>query len=97
MDHLHWLTISLLKSGAQAFMPVNKILHAALQGRHIDFSTHSESMGDQVRGTLWLELVQEPEPLLRKRERQNLWTCPCHKWWDLRSFALAQNLLDQLG
>src|SRR2546421_8677027 len=93
MDHLHWVPSSFLKGRAQAFVPTHQHLETLLQGLDVEIPQQTQCSGNEVGDVVWLQLVQEPQALLRKGEGDLLWTCHGHQRRDLSPLVLAQRLL----
>ena len=68
MDHLHRLPPLQGKSGAQTLMPLHSLLQAPLHHLNIEISLKTLGAGDEIGCATWLQLVQEPQPLLGKGE-----------------------------
>ncbi|RPK29356.1 hypothetical protein EES39_39940 [Streptomyces sp. ADI92-24] len=69
-DPLVALTLGLAEHGAQALVPSRDIGEGRFQGRYVEFATYPDGERDVVRRRRALQLVEEPEPLLGRRERQ---------------------------
>src|SRR6266702_4448474 len=68
MNNLDWLTAIETKSRPQDLMSSHYLMHAALQSLHIQLALQSSGAGNEVDGAPRLQLIQEPEALLGKRE-----------------------------
>jgi hypothetical protein len=69
-DHLHRRAVHLGEGGAQRLVAADDLAQRALQRRHVQRAAQRAARGDVVGGAPRLQPVQEPEPLLRERERQ---------------------------
>nr|QEO74612.1 hypothetical protein [uncultured bacterium] len=58
------------EDGPQHFMTSYDLTDAALQCGDIEFTAEANGAGNVICGASAFELVQEPQSLLRKRERQ---------------------------
>ena len=66
-DNLYWLTACYLKNRPQRLMPAEELVETLLHGRDNQCSTNPHRNRDVIGGTLWLQLIDDPQPLLRKR------------------------------
>src|SRR6185503_1933818 len=69
-NHLHRVSVDLDKTRAQAFVASDYLSESPLQRADVQLSFQQEVMSQVVERTIRLELVQEPESMLCKRERQ---------------------------
>src|SRR2546430_1477326 len=66
-DDLHWAPINGDESSAQGLMAPDDLVEALLERRDVELTGHVHGGGDVVGRTLRRQLMQKPEPLLRKR------------------------------
>src|SRR5262245_22146465 len=83
-DHLDRAAVHGYKGGAQGFVAVDEFVEAAFQRGHVELPRQTDGRGDDIAGEAGLQLVEEPEPLLRERERQLPLACD---WLDGRQAA----------
>ena len=95
-DYLNRKSRALLKGCAQDFVPLYQSAQAALQRCKMKRARETKSQRDIVPGTLRLPLMQEPQALLRKGERDRMGTIHTLQRGDLSPFVLASCLLNQL-
>src|SRR5439155_24244744 len=69
-DDLHGLAIDLRKTGAEALMPRDDFIDRGPQGSNIQIAAKTQSLRDVVLRASPFKLVDEPQTLLRKRNRQ---------------------------
>ncbi len=69
-DHLHRLAVPLHQRGAHRLVAAHQLRDAAPQRRHVQRAAQAEPAGHVVGGADGVELVDEPEPLLREGERR---------------------------
>src|SRR5215213_4298550 len=69
-NYLNRLSVQKLEGRTQNLMPSRYFAESPPQRINVKSATKPEGRRHVVRRTVWLQLVQEPEPLLRKRERQ---------------------------
>src|SRR5579872_3763720 len=69
-NDLLWLTFDGYKGGAQGFVTLNNCVQTLLECCHIEMTGQSQSHKNIVDSMTWLQLIEKPEALLCKRERQ---------------------------
>src|SRR5947209_12118037 len=69
-NHLHGLAIDRRKGGAQGFMTLDQLVEALLQSLPVQPSLQAQRQRDIIKGAVGVQLSQEPQTLLSKRERQ---------------------------
>ncbi len=69
-DHLHRFAIDAVKRGAQTFMTTDEFIQAALESKKIEWTTEVMDVRNVVDSGVGFQLVQEPQSLLRERERK---------------------------
>src|SRR5579884_4285609 len=84
MYHLDRLFILSSKGRAQTCMSSHKLFHTLLQRLYKDTSVYVQREENVISSRARFELIQKPEPLLRKRE-----------WEDLRRIELLSQHLRQ--
>ncbi len=70
-NDLHRFVIDLSESGAQRFMALYDFVEAALQSRDIQIPCEIDGRSHVVSSVIRLQPLQEPQPLLRERKRNN--------------------------
>jgi hypothetical protein len=70
VDHLHRTAVDGVEGGAQALVAGHDLAQRSLQSVAVERAAEAQGLGDVVLGTAGLELVQEPQALLRKRQLQ---------------------------
>src|SRR5262249_24353805 len=80
-NDVHWLRFHHCEGGTQDFVAAHDFVEALLQDRHIERTTEADADGNVIHGTVGLQLVEKPEPLLGKGERQVSFSCDRHKGW----------------
>src|ERR1051326_765674 len=78
-------------------MAPNQLMETPVQGIHIQSAHQSQCARYVVEGAIRLELIQEPQPLLSKRLRQNLVTRHRRQGWDLPPRLSQTRRLDSPG
>ncbi len=73
-DDLRGRPALVLKDRAQDFVPPDHFLEAARQRREVKLALESHRRRHVVSWTARLQLIKEPQPLLRKRQRQRTLT-----------------------
>ncbi len=68
-DHLYGLAATGADRGAQGLVSRDQRIERALQQRHVETATQPQRQPHRVGGTRALELIEEPEPLLREGDR----------------------------
>src|ERR1051325_2605218 len=71
-DHLHGLPVDDAKARAQDFMPPHHFVQRLFQRGGVESPLQTKREGDVVEGFSRLQLIQKPEPLLRKGERERM-------------------------
>ncbi len=69
-DHLHRLPALRAEHGAQRLVPPHHLAERAAERRHVQRAVQPQGVGDVVGGGPGLQLVDEPEALLRERQRE---------------------------
>src|ERR1051325_1274554 len=92
MDLQEGFAIDTGKGGAQYFMPAYQIIEGTLQRFLVESSHQSRNRRHVVGAGPWLQLIEEPQSLLSKRERQRLLSTDRNERWDLPP-RLRQTLL----
>ncbi|MND94752.1 hypothetical protein D3C80_869830 [compost metagenome] len=84
-DQLVGMALILDEQGAQAFVPGNQGVEAALQRHGVETAAKAQGTGEMVRRALRLQLPKEPLAFLRIRQRQRYipargeqWRCARH-------------------
>src|SRR5215510_7187691 len=72
MDNLHRLIGNTRKRGSQDFMAPDDLSDALIQRGVIELSLDPHRCHDVVEGVAWFQLIDEPQPLLRKRQRKHV-------------------------
>ncbi len=67
---LHRLAAAAFKAGAQRLMPASDLAQCFTQCRYVQHPPQAQRRRDVVKRTVALHLVQEPDPMLGKRQRQ---------------------------
>src|SRR5881394_3443356 len=93
-NHLYRMSFNFGKAGPQHFMPPHDLGERSLQRGHVEFSFQSQRRSHVVEGTVWFQLVQKPQPLLGKRQRQLSISPHCYQRWRLHAPCYLQLLLD---
>src|SRR6185436_2356893 len=68
-DYLNDLVISDIERRAQSLVTPNDLAERSPQRDRIEFSLQQDGAHQVVSRTAWLELIKEPESLLRERQR----------------------------
>src|SRR3954471_20258422 len=68
LDDLDWRSVNRGETSAQGFMAVNHRLQSLLECENFQPAFQAQGGCHVVGGTAWFELIDEPEPLLRKRQ-----------------------------
>src|SRR6478672_3836089 len=77
-------------------MPTDDLSKAFLERRPIKFAVHAQALRNVVKGIVGFQLIQEPQALLRKRQRQLLITTSCGEHWRRRhGSALLASFFDE--
>ncbi|OEZ95777.1 hypothetical protein DUGA2_64460 [Duganella sp. HH101] len=71
-DHLHRRAVHAGKAGTQGFMAAYDLVQCTLKGRHVELSIQTDRRRNIVERAARLELVEEPQALLRERQRHAL-------------------------
>ncbi|OEZ49779.1 hypothetical protein DUGA6_62640 [Duganella sp. HH105] len=71
-DHLHRRAVHAGKAGTQGFVAAHDLVQRALQRRHVELSVQADRRRNIVERAARLELVEEPQALLRERQRHTL-------------------------
>ena len=71
-DDLHRLVVNRLKAGAQRLVAAHDFLQALFQHFGVQLAVEPHDVGHVVQRIVRFQLIQEPEPLLGKRQRQRL-------------------------
>jgi hypothetical protein len=71
-DELEGVAIEGTKGSAEGFVAAEDLVEAGVQSREVEGSLDGDGSRNQVGGVAGGELVQEPKPLLRVRERKPL-------------------------
>src|SRR5437660_5480126 len=91
-DNLDWMTIIIVKNGTQAFVTLFKGAQAAFKSVAIQRSLKTQGQGNTVGGTSRVQLIKEPEPLLRKRKWKLLRPCNRFQWEHMIALLAEQSL-----
>jgi hypothetical protein len=70
-DYLNNLVIDDIERCPQSFVTPNDLAERSLQRHCIEFALQQDGAHKVVSRTAGLELIEEPEPLLRKRQRSH--------------------------
>ncbi len=70
MDDLHAFAVDIVECCPQGFMASHKALQRTCQRREVQRSGQAQRQGAVVATCPWLKLVEEPQALLGKRQRQ---------------------------
>ncbi len=68
-NHLHWLTINLSKGGAQRIMTPHQFVNTPPQRSPIERAVQPNTGRNVVGGGAGRQLIEEPHPFLRERQR----------------------------
>src|SRR6266850_2742391 len=93
-DELHRLAFDYQEGCAQAFVPADGFIEAALKGSGIEISLETNGSGKIISRAVWFKLVQKPEPLLRKGERRLLISNDASNGRCCQSAVVFHRLLD---
>lgn len=74
VDDLAGLAVDRGKGGTQDLMPAGDFPEGALDGLRVEAALEANSGGHVVEGVVGVDLVEEPEPLLGKGEREQALT-----------------------
>src|SRR5436305_4255473 len=74
--------------GAQYLMTLHHLIEAAFQRFNFKMSGQPHGRHDHINRSAWLYLLQEPEPLLRMRKRNDLRTMASGEFWSSGVSAL---------
>ena len=66
LDHLHRISVVGLEVRAQAFVPSHDFIQAPLQHVHLQRTAHPLHRRDVIERRVGFQLVQKPQPSLRK-------------------------------
>jgi hypothetical protein len=69
-DHLHRLPVHADETSSESLVAGDDLIEAACQRRDVQLAAQTHRRRDVVKGAARLQLVEEPEALLRERERQ---------------------------
>ncbi|GCB53371.1 hypothetical protein SNL152K_10728 [Streptomyces sp. NL15-2K] len=90
MHPLHPTPLHRIERRPQHLVPRDQTVHCRLQRRDIEVTTQPQARRDVVLRAAGREVVQEPQPLLRERQRQHL-TIPTH--WDRPGLSTVRTAL----
>src|SRR6266542_401454 len=68
-NHLHRLVVPYTESGAKDLVPPDDLIQSAFERIEMQLTAHANCDRYVVKRIAGLQLVQEPEPLLRERKR----------------------------
>src|ERR1043166_8326866 len=71
VNHLNWLALHTREARAQDFMPPHYLIQRAVQRPVVEVAGEAYGEGDVVGGAARLQLVEEPQPPLRERQRDS--------------------------
>src|SRR5262249_27227239 len=96
-NRLHGLCIDGWKTCAQTFMPSDDFIQRSLHRIDLQTTTESHGDGNVVERAGRLQLMKEPETLLRKRERESFVARDTNYRRSLFARLVAQRSLDVSG
>src|SRR5689334_22049955 len=96
-NRLHGLCVDGRKTRAQSFVSPDDFIQRSLHRISLQTTTQSHSDGNVVERAAWLQLVKEPETLLRKRERESFVARDTNYRWCLFARPIAQSSFDVSG
>jgi hypothetical protein len=70
IDDLQRRLVGGSKTGSQRLMPFHQSTERSLKCAHVDDAFNPGNRANVVEWTVWLQLVEEPKPLLGKRKRE---------------------------
>ncbi|OEZ49229.1 hypothetical protein DUGA6_62980 [Duganella sp. HH105] len=68
-DHLHRRAVHAAEAGAQRLVPAHDLVDRAPQGRHVQRADQAYRQRNVIKPAARLQLVDEPQALLRERQR----------------------------
>ena len=74
-DGLHRLVVTEYKRGSQRLVPLNQFVDGCLQGTDVELAAQAHLLRHVVKGIAGIELIQEPQSLLREAERKMIAVC----------------------
>src|SRR5262249_19698209 len=69
-NRLYWLGVDGWQTRTQTLVPPDDFIQRSLQRLNLQTTAQSHGDGNVVERAGWLQLMQEPKTLLRKRERE---------------------------
>src|SRR5690349_24584276 len=96
-NRLHGLCVDRWKTRAQSFVSPDDFIQRSLHRINLQTTTQSHSDGNVVERAARLQLMKEPETLLRKRERESFIARDPNYRWRLFTRPITQSSFDVSG